>query len=70
VGTVGLFGKIDKEECTQYFSDDNAIADRVAAYVVMGLGSAAIVLVCHSQVTELLPEVAEISEAARMKPNP
>jgi hypothetical protein len=69
VGTVGLFGQIDKEECTQYFSDEHAIADRVAAYVVMGLGAASVVHLCHKQVTELLPEVAEISEAARTRPN-
>ena len=70
VGTVGLFGRIDKDKYTQYFSDDDTIANRVAAYVVMGLGSASIVVLCHKQVMELLPEVAKISKAARAKPDP
>jgi hypothetical protein len=61
VGTVGLFGQIDKEECTQYFSDEQVIVDRVAAYVVMGLGAVSVVHLCHKQVTELLPELAEIT---------
>jgi hypothetical protein len=70
VGTVGLFGKINEAEHAQYFSEENPLKKGVAAHVIAGLGSASIVQWCHVKVTELLPQVVEISEAARTRSNP
>jgi hypothetical protein len=70
VGTVGLFGKLDRTAYIKYFSEENTIADRVAWYVAMGLGSVSVVHWCCKDVMGLLPEVAKISEADRNKGAP